>query len=95
MRMEDNLKRAIAWVRREMIKRTKEDHSHPSHIAAKVLNEADERFALGSCGVEGWITGTQNGVQYLNFGDPYVPTLVVRTYGHNYRCSVGGWASYA
>jgi len=57
----------------------------------------DERFDLESFGVEGWWTSQHAGVQYLNFGDAYVPTIVVRSFTTGYACSLarGGWSAYA
>lgn len=90
------LNRAARWFRREMSKR-RDPFSHPSHLAAKILKEADEKFSLGSFGVEGWANDTRSGVQYLNFGDTYSPTLVVCCTRYTWRCHVamGGWGPYA
>ncbi|HSX23309.1 MAG TPA: hypothetical protein VLE97_11100 [Gaiellaceae bacterium] len=92
---KEKLQQAAKWVRRELTKR--DDGSHPSHLASKVLEEADEKFALGSYGVEGWSKSPRFGYQYLNYGDPYDPTIVVRS--NPTRATVivalGGWASYA
>lgn len=74
---KETLKKAARWIRRELTKRA--DGSHPSHLAARILAEADERFALASFGVEGWAKSPQTGVQYLNYGDPYDATIVVRS----------------
>lgn len=92
---KENLQRAAKWIRRELTKRT--DSGHPSHLARKVLEEADEKFKLGSFGVEGWAKSPSIGYQYLNYGDPYDATIVVRS--NQTRATVivalGGWASYA
>ena len=89
-------KKATNWVRAQMSKR-RDPHAHPSHLAAEVLAEADEKFKLDSFGVEGWATSTQSGVQYLNFGDTYSPTIVVRCTRSGCRVSyaAGGWGPYA
>lgn len=91
------LEKAARWVR-EQIRKRHDGFSHPSHLAAKVLEEADEKFQLESFGVEGWCNdvGT-NGVQYLNFGDPYVPTVIIKTKPFDYSVHLarGGWGPYA
>lgn len=93
--LKDKLQLAAKWIRREIKKR--DDGSHPSHLAAKVLEEADEKFKLGSYGVEGWAKSPSRGYQYLNYGDPYDSTIVVRS--NPTRAAVfvalGGWAAYA
>jgi hypothetical protein len=92
---KEKLQQAAKWIRRELNKR--DDGSHPSHLANKVLEEADEKFGLGSFGVEGWAKSPSIGYQYLNYGDSYDPTIVVRS--NPTRATVivalGGWASYA
>jgi hypothetical protein len=92
---EEKLQQAAKWIRRELNKR--DDGSHPSHLANKVLEEADKKFGLGSFGVEGWAKSPSIGYQYLNYGDSYDPTIVVRS--NPTRATVfvalGGWASYA
>lgn len=97
MAKEENLQKAARWIRARMRDRPNKNH-HPSHDAARILNEADGKFSLGSFGVEGWSdTVGRRGVQYLNFGDPYEPTIVVRTspHHHSIHVAMGGWASYA
>lgn|SRR5512135_1373533 len=92
---KEKLQQAAKWIRRELTKR--DDGSHPSHLASKVLEEADKKFNLGSYGVEGWSKSPRFGYQYLNYGDPYDATIVVRS--NPTRATVivalGGWASYA
>jgi hypothetical protein len=92
---KETFQQAAKWIRRELNKR--DDGGHPSHLAAKVLEEADEKFKLGSFGVEGWAKSPSTGYQYLNYGDPYDSTIVVRS--NPTRATVivalGGWASYA
>jgi hypothetical protein len=92
---KEKLQQAAKWIRRELTKRA--DRSHPSHLASRVLEEADEKFQLGSFGVEGWAKSPSIGYQYLNYGDSYDPTIVVRS--NPTRATVivalGGWASYA
>lgn len=97
MQDTENLKRAARWVRRQLTKRH-DPNSHPSHLAAVVLKEAEEKFGLESFGVEGWADGVgAKGVQYLNFGDPYSPTIIVRSWRHHCLVSFagGGWEPYA
>jgi hypothetical protein len=93
--LKDKLQLAAKWIRREIKKR--DDGSHPSHLAAKVLEEADEKFNLGSYGVEGWAKSPSRGYQYLNYGDPYDATIVVRSNPTQATVFValGGWATYA
>jgi hypothetical protein len=92
---KEKLQQAAKWIRRELTKRA--EGSHPSHLAAKVLAEADEKFKLGSFGVEGWAKSSSRGYQYLNYGDPYDRTIVVRSNPTQATVFValGGWASYA
>ena len=92
---QEKLQEAAKWIRRELTKRS--DGGHPSHLAAKVLEEADKKFDLGSFGVEGWAKSPSVGYQYLNYGDSYDPTIIVRSNRTGARVSValGGWASYA
>ena len=92
---KEKLQQAAKWVRRELTKRA--DSSHPSHLAAKVLEEADEKFQLGSFGVEGWAKSPSRGYQYLNYGDPYDATIVVRSNPtqSTVHVALGGWAPYA
>jgi len=92
---KEKLQQAAKWIRRELSKRS--DGSHPSHLAAKVLEEADAKFKLGSFGVEGWAKSPSRGYQYLNYGDPYDSTIVVRANPTKATVFValGGWASYA
>ena len=62
-----------------------------------MLEEADKKFQLGSYGVEGWAKSPSLGYQYLNYGDTYDPTIVIRS--NPTRATVivalGGWGSYA
>lgn len=91
----DTLRQAQRWMRRQLTRRA--DGTHPSHLAAIVLAEADQRFALQSCGVEGHAFTPSRGFQYLNYGDPYDPTIVIvttRTAARVYLAR-GGWAPYA
>lgn len=92
---KEKLQQAAKWIRRELNKR--DDGTHPSHLAAKVLEEADQKFGLGSFGVEGWAKSPSIGYQYLNYGDSYDPTIVVRSNRTQATVIValGGWASYA
>ncbi len=93
--LKEKLQQAAKWIRRELSKRS--DSSHPSHLAGKVLEEADEKFKLGSFGVEGWAKSPSLGYQYLNYGDPYDATIVVRSNPTRatVHVALGGWASYA
>jgi hypothetical protein len=73
-----------------MVRRWKRSE-HPSHEASKILEEADQRFELGSNGVEGHAWGMHDGFSYLNQGDPYDTTLICRTWNRAYRFTVGSW----
>jgi hypothetical protein len=91
------LRQAARWVRAEMERRW-DGSEHPSFVAAEVLEEADKRFSLGSYGVEGWSSEDgRRGVDYLNYGDPYEATLLIRSKPYSYRVVVapGGWGPYA
>jgi hypothetical protein len=92
---KEQFQQAAKWIRGQLNKR--DDGGHPSHLAAKVLEEADTKFGLGSYGVEGWAKSPSIGYQYLNYGDSYDPTIVVRSNASKATVIVamGGWASYA
>jgi hypothetical protein len=91
----DQFKPAARWIRREIARRV--TSAHPSHVASRVLEEADAKFALGSFGVEGWAKSPNLGYQYLNFGDSYAPTIVIRSNAITAMVFVamGGYAAYA
>lgn len=95
---QETLQRAARWISKQMSAAKSVSTDHPSFAAQRILVEADKKFALGSYGVEGWsdVTG-RSGVQYLNYGGPYEPTIVVRTSPNRFSVHVamGGWASYA
>jgi len=94
----ESLKQARQWAVKEFKRRNKEARNHPSFLVDKILEEADAKFVLGSYGVEGWSgTSGRNGVQYLNFGDPYSSTIVVHTtpFTARFTLALGGWAPYA
>jgi hypothetical protein len=93
--LEEKLRQAAKWIRRELSKRA--DSSHPSHLANKVLEEADKKFKLESFGVEGWAKTPSIGYQYLNYGDPYDATIVVRSSPTRatVHVALSGWAPYA
>ena len=93
---EQNLNRALRWVRSELAKRSVDYNSHRSHLVAVVLSEAEVKFGLDTCGVEGWCDGLgKAGVQYLNTGDSYGLTIVVRAGRDWHRASLGAWADFA
>lgn len=96
---EGVLQRAARWVRKEMAKRD-DGSRHPSFPMQEILLEAEEKFDLGTFGVEGWSTSVagHSGVSYLNTGDSYGRTLVARTSTRGWRrwsVHVGCWAAYA
>lgn len=94
---EDTLDRAVKWCRREYRKRRETEHYHTSHTATDVMEEADKKFGLDMCGVEGWCDECgQDGVSYLNAGDAYATTIVFHTWTERFyvRCyadSVETW----
>lgn len=91
------LQKAARWCAAEFKKRRMKDE-HASFLASKLLEEASTRFELGDFGVEGWATSDgRTGVSYLNFGDTYAASLIVRTTAQqaSFRYSPGGWGGYA
>ena len=92
----DKLEQTIKWCRREYARRRQDEHCHCSHTAAKVMEEAEKRFALGTCGVEGFGINMDSGVQYLNTGDSYTRTILFRASSRNAgRWSLGAWGDIA
>lgn len=94
----EKLKRARAWCARQYQKRREDRrYEHPSFLAKEVLEEADKKFALESFGAEGWADEANGrydtGVNYLNFGDTYTPTVAVTTTRNSctFRFLGGGW----
>jgi len=97
MPTKDQLQKAAQWCAAEFKKRRNENE-HASFLASKLLEEASARFELSDFGVEGWATSEgRTGISYLNFGDTYAPTIVVRTTAQqaSFRYSPGGWGGYA
>jgi hypothetical protein len=91
------LRQAERWAKDEMARRWS-GREHPSFTAAKVLEEANGRFHLDAYGVDGWSSEDgRRGVDYLNYGDPYEATLLIRSWPSSYRVEVapGGWGPYA
>lgn len=90
-RPKNPLRAAREWAVRSFAER----HNwrrHPSHLAARILEEAAEKFDIDHYGVEGFSDEFGNhGVSYLNMGDPYITTLLVRTSPSTARFSVGAW----
>lgn len=92
---EETLKEARDWCIREMNAR-RVPGQHPSHMSAKILKEADAKFALDSFGVEGWADAVGNrGVEYLNMGDTYALTLIAKTSRSDWSFHVGCWGDFA
>lgn len=72
--------------------------AHASFLAGTILEEASRRYKLADYGVEGWADpGGRTGIQYLNYGDPYVPTIYVRggSRSATFHFGRGVWASLA
>lgn len=94
----EKLAQARDWCAKEFKKRNK-GGLHPSFLADTLLKEASEKFQLEDHGVEGWSTSVsgKTGVQYLNYGDPYISTLMVhsRPDGVRFHVAQGGWADHA
>jgi hypothetical protein len=72
-----NLETALNWLnehKNELINTTKSFHA--SIIAAKMLETVESYYKLETFGVDGWSLDCGNkGVNYLNSGDPHVPTI--------------------
>jgi len=91
------LQKARAWCAKEFRKR-RVPGEHASHVTEVILREASKKFNLDDYGVAGFCdTMGHAGVNYLNFGDSYTPTLCALTRGEKARFTVawGGWATYA
>jgi hypothetical protein len=91
------LVKAARWIRSQYAKR-RTPGQHPSHLFDDLLREAEARYDLGTFGPEGWCDEVgENGVAYLNTGDPYTPTILVKTSRFCWRVSVamGGYAGFA
>lgn len=90
----ENLEKALKWVRREYSKRR--DSGHPSHVASAILEEAESKFDLKTCGTEGFCDEVgDKGVTYLNTGDSYGQTLLAITSRYSCTFKIGCWADYA
>lgn len=63
-------------------------YGHPSHNATKALVAAEHHFDLPTYGVEGWAVDSRHGVSYLNTGDLYDLTVVLRSSPTKVRFSV-------
>lgn len=95
---DQTFERARRWCAAQFAKRYPDRrYEHASFLASEILKECDTWFALDSFGVEGWATSTETGVEYLNFGDSYHPTVLVRTRrdGVSFHFARGGWAEFA
>lgn len=76
-------KSALAWCKKQW--QESEDSCHPSFTVTKILEKADDKFQLGSCGAEG-ICGQEwgdyrSGITYLEMGDTYNRTITAQTDG--------------
>ena len=73
----ENLEKALNWLnenKNELINATKSFHA--SIIAAEMLETVESYYKLETFGVDGWSLDCGNkGVNYLNSGDPHVPTI--------------------
>jgi len=73
--------RALAWCRREYAKRRQAESCHVSFTGCDVMLECERLFVdLGTFGTEGACDDIgQEGIEYLNTGEPYELTIVFRT----------------
>ena len=67
---------------------------HPSHTASQAMMMAQKHYKdLETFGVEGWCDQSDSigshGIQYLNTGDSYCPTIFFDS--HNERFYVSNW----
>lgn len=88
---------ARAWCAKQFKQRYKHGE-HASFLAEKILQEASEKYKLADSGVEGWTSACgRAGVQYLNYGDPYAPTIYVHSSpsSASFHYSASGWAPLA
>lgn len=91
---EETLKKARSWCASQFRQR-RVLGEHPSHLAATILQEAEQKFETGTHGVEGFADDVGNeGIQYLNAGDSYALTLVVHSDRRNVSFHVGCWADF-
>jgi hypothetical protein len=65
-----------------------ENFGHPSHLAAKALKAADDKFSIGY-GVEGFAVGDNDSISYINTGDSYGYTVLFDS--RSRRFSTGTW----
>lgn len=94
---EAKLRAARAWCAAQF-KARYNSGAHASFLAGAILEEASKRYKLADYGVEGWAhEGGRTGVQYLNYGDPYAPTIYVRSgpSSASFHFSRNGWSSAA
>lgn len=94
---EVKLRAARAWCAAQF-KARYNSAAHASFLAGTILEEASRRYKLADYGVEGWAHNCgRTGVQYLNYGDPYIPTIYVRSGPSHasFYFGRGGWASAA
>jgi len=88
------LRNARRWCATRYRKRREDRRGeHPSHLACAVMLEAEKRYNLGTFGVEGWCDRGRwaYGWNYLNTGDPYAQTVMVRTTPSRARFYVKAW----
>lgn len=89
------LKKARRYARQQLNKILENHYGHISHAAAKALELAEEKYNLGTMGVEGF-TGTNNrgdirNVLYLNAGDTYETTLLFIDDDCTGYFTIGNW----
>jgi hypothetical protein len=64
------------------------NYGHPSHNASLALQYTEQSLNLPTHGVEGWAVDSRHGVSYINTGDLYDLTVVVRCSPKGARFSV-------
>ena len=97
---EETLNSARRYARK-MFNKLREDQKwdgHASHAAAEALRLTEEKFDLGTFGVEGFCDQNDTrggGFSYLNTGDTYGRTVGVYTHYNTVRFVVTTWGDVA
>lgn len=90
----EELNHLRGWCQRRYKKLRPAHYGHPSHLAGDILQEALRQFpavAAAAFGVEGWCDAVgEDGVQYLNLGETYEPTVCFRSDTERFFVSAWG-----
>ena len=88
--METDWKRIRRWCRNYY--NGLDPYYHSSYRATQAINAAGEHFDVGH-GAEGFCNQSngQDGITYLNMGDPYITTILFSS--NTERFSVGCWGN--